>query len=106
MKLKDFDHEFSVKMDLQAKVSARNIRYLSVIEKTKGSGYYSPQKRCIEEKCLKLTIGHVGLTKHYVLAWYILYCTNRGVKSQTLYFVHLETTLSHLVPQWTNEKVA
>ena len=32
-------------MELQAQISARNIRYLHVIEKTKGSGYYS-QKKC------------------------------------------------------------
>ena len=31
-------------MEFQAQILARNIRYLRVIEKTKGSGYYSPQK--------------------------------------------------------------
>ena len=33
-------------MELQAQISAKNIRfrYLHIIEKTKGSGYYSPKK--------------------------------------------------------------
>ena len=33
-----------MKMELQAQISARNICYHHVIEKTKGSGYYSPKK--------------------------------------------------------------
>ena len=43
-KIKDIDHKIAIKMELQAQISARNIRYLRVIEKTKGSGYYSPKK--------------------------------------------------------------
>ena len=34
-------------MELQAQISARNIRCLRVIEKIKGSGYYSPKKHGI-----------------------------------------------------------
>ena len=43
-KIKDIDQKIAIKMDLQAQISARNIHYLHVIEKTKDSGYYSPKK--------------------------------------------------------------
>ena len=43
-KIKDIDNKIAMKMELQAQISARNIQYLQVIEKTKGSGYYSPKK--------------------------------------------------------------
>ena len=46
-KIKDIDHKIAIKMELQAQILARNIRYLCVIEKTNkqtGSGYYSPIK--------------------------------------------------------------
>ena len=43
-KIKDIDHKIAMKMELLAQILARNICYLHVIEKTKGSGYYSPQK--------------------------------------------------------------
>ena len=43
-KIKDTDHKIAIKMELQAQISARNICYLHVIEKTKDSGYYSPKK--------------------------------------------------------------
>ena len=43
-KIKDIDHKIAMKMELQAQILAWNICYLHVIEKTKGSGYYSPQK--------------------------------------------------------------
>ena len=43
-KIKDIDHKIAMKMELQAQNLARNICYLCVIEKTKGSRYYSPQK--------------------------------------------------------------
>ena len=43
-KIKDIDHKIAIKMELQAQILVRNICYLFVIEKTKGSGYYSPQK--------------------------------------------------------------
>ena len=43
-KIKDIDHKIAIKMELQAQISARNICYLCVIEKTKGNGYYSPKK--------------------------------------------------------------
>ena len=46
-KIKDIDHKIAIKMELQAQISARNICYLCVIEKTKGSGYYSPKKHGI-----------------------------------------------------------
>ena len=42
-KIKDIDHKIAIKMELQAQILARNIYYLCVIEKTKGSGYYSPK---------------------------------------------------------------
>ena len=42
-KIKDIDHKIAIKMELQAQISVRNIRYLHVIEKTKGSRYYSPK---------------------------------------------------------------
>ena len=40
-KIKNIDHKIAIKMELQAQILARNIRYLRVNEKTKGSGYYS-----------------------------------------------------------------
>ena len=40
-KIKDIDHKIAMKMELQAQILARNIHYLCVIEKPKGSGYYS-----------------------------------------------------------------
>ena len=46
-KIKDIDHKIAMKMELQAQILARNTRYLHVIEKTKGSGYYSPKNMAL-----------------------------------------------------------
>ena len=46
-KIKDIDNKIAMKMELHTQISARNIRYLQVIEKTEGSGYYSPKKHGI-----------------------------------------------------------
>ena len=65
-KIKDIDHKIAMKMELQAQISARNIRYLRVIEKTKGSGYYSPKKHGISStmptKALSAMTGNISIS--------------------------------------------
>ena len=55
-----------MKMGLQAQISARKIRYLRVIDKTKGSGYYSPKKCGISStmptKALSVVKGNTSIS--------------------------------------------
>ena len=64
-KIKDIDHKIAMKMELQAQISARNIRYLCVIEKTKGSGYYFPIKHgvsaIIPTKAASMMTGNISM---------------------------------------------
>ena len=65
-KIKDIDHKIAIKMELQAQISARNIYYLHVIGKTKGSGYYSPKKRGISAitptKAVSMMTGNISMS--------------------------------------------
>ena len=64
-KIKDIDHQIAIKMELQAHISARNIHYLCVIKKPKGSGYYSPKKcgisAIIPTKAVSMITGNISM---------------------------------------------
>ena len=64
--IKDIDHKIAIKIELQAQISARNIHYLRVIEKTKGSGYYSPKKHGISAitptKTVSVMTGNISIS--------------------------------------------
>ena len=45
--IKDIDHKIAIKMELQAQISARNIHYLHVIEKTKKAVGIIPPKNVV-----------------------------------------------------------
>ena len=65
-KIKDIDNKIAMKMELQAQISARNIRYLRVFKKTKGSGYYSPKKHdnssTTPTKALSVVTGNTSIS--------------------------------------------
>ena len=74
-KIKDIDHKNAINMELQAQISARNICYLCVIEKAKGSGYYSQNKCGISAitptKAMSMMTGN------------ILMCVSPGVSASS-----------------------